>query len=138
GKLEGISAEKGLLGGKLKLSQEDYSILISLAKTGESKLIENLQLKSHINELANKVNDLNSKLESKSLNDEILKSKLSNYDNIQRQNNLLRNENKKLEKSFKTVEKAIDNLDLTDKVNKEIQAIVKKEIKMRRSHDLEL
>ena len=138
GKLEGISAEKGLLGGKLKLSQEDYSILISLAKTGESKLIENLQLKSHINELANKINHLDSKLKDKSLDDEILRSRISDYEHIQRQNNLLRNENKKLKKSFETVEKAIDNLDLTDKVNKEIQSIVKKEIKMRRSHDLEL
>lgn len=137
GKLEGISVEKGLLGGKLKLSHEDYSVLISLAKTGASKLVENLQLQSNVNKLMNKINELDCKLKNKALDEEILSSRISDYEHIQRHNNLLRNENKKLKNSFERVETAINNLDLVEKVNKEIQVIRKKEIKKTKSYDFE-
>ncbi|NFF89606.1 hypothetical protein FC774_17420 [Clostridium botulinum] len=100
-------------------------------------MVENLQLQSNVNKLMNKINELDCKLKNKALDEEILSSRISDYEHIQRHNNLLRNENKKLKNSFERVETAINNLDLVEKVNKEIQVIRKKEIKKTKSYDFE-
>lgn len=130
GKINQIKAEKKLFSDKLTISEEDYGVLMKLAKTGEGKLIENIKLKSKFNTLNQKIEDLEHRLESKSLDDEILKAKVQSYD-------LLLNENKKLKKNFKRIEKAINNLDLVEKINKEIENMMSKEIKRTKNRGIE-
>ncbi|MCL5271971.1 MAG: plasmid recombination protein [Gammaproteobacteria bacterium] len=116
GKLDKIEAKKGLFSDKLSISEQDYSTLVSLAKAGESKTLENLQLKS-------KVGDLEQKLNKKGIDEGIRDSKLKRLNDVEGKYLDLQRKYKNLNISFERVEKAIDKLDLTDKVNSELKAL---------------
>lgn len=128
GKLDKIEVKKGLFSDKLTISEQDYSILVNLAKVGEGKTLENLQLKS-------KIGDLEQKLKRADLKDvEFQRLKgidLKYYD--------LERKHKNLNIIFDRVEKALNNLDLVELVNKEINAIkiAEKAITKSRSFDME-
>lgn len=126
GKLDNIEVKKGFLSDKLTISEYDYSILVNLAKSGESKIVENLQLKGKISKLEKNIGSLQQKLNSKSLDEELNAVKLRKYSKIAKEHHAL-------EQSFKRVEKAIQNLDLVDDVNREIGKIRIKE----KSYDME-
>lgn len=51
GRLNDIEVKQKAFSDKLTISKDDYSILMQLAKKGESKLLENLSLKSKVNTL---------------------------------------------------------------------------------------
>jgi len=121
--LDKVEAKRQRFSSNLTISQEDYSILISLAKKGESKVLDNIKLKAKLNDLAEKHEKLNSNYNKISKDN----SKLS------RENIDLKRENKSIAKSFKRVEKAISNLGVTDKVNNEIGKIIRQE----KSHGIE-
>lgn len=126
-KLDKIEAKKGLFSDKLTISEQDYSSLVSLAKTGESKTLENLKLKAKVGDLENR---LDAALHKKSLDDEIKDIKLKEYDKVM-------SDNKKLKKNFKTLEKAVNNLgdDMLDKVNAEIKNVLSAEKNIKRSRN---
>lgn len=133
GRLDKIEAKKGLFSDKLTISREDYSILIQLAKQGESKLIENYKLKSSIGNLKSKVN-------SEKFDNESLKIRLEAKEDVEYENSMLRSENKKLKTKFNAVEKAVNNLDLTDVINKELNRVRENTMaqRKRKSHDYEM
>ena len=114
--MDKIEAKKGLFSDKLSISEQDYSTLVSLAKVGESKTLENLQLKS-------KVGDLEQKLNKKGLDEGIRDAKLKRLNDVEGKYIDLQRKYKNLNISFERVEKAIDKLDLTDKVNSELKAL---------------
>ena len=116
GKLDKIEVKKGFLSDKLTISEQDYSILVNMAKVGESKVVENLQLKS-------KVGDLQQKLEKKGLDEHRRDIKLQQLEGIERKYIDLERQYKGLDKSFKRVEKAINDLDMVEPVNNQINAI---------------
>jgi hypothetical protein len=61
GKLNDVEVKQKAFSDKLTISKEDYSILMQLAKQGESKLLENTSMKAKINTLTedkNKFKDL--------------------------------------------------------------------------------
>lgn len=114
-KLRKISPEKTFT-GKLKLTNEEYSILISLANQGGKKIKENIVLQSNVNALKRKIEELEHEQNRKTMYEEINRIKFKDYDKIKR-------ENKELKQSFERVEQAINNLDMVDKVNEEIKSI---------------
>lgn len=128
GKLDKVEVKKGLFSDKLTISEQDYSVLVNLAKAGEGKTLENLQLKS-------KIGDLEQKLKRADLKDvEFQRLKgidLKYYD--------LERKHKNLNITLERVEKALNNLDLVEPVNKEIKAIkiAEKAITKSRSFDME-
>jgi len=128
GKLDKIEVKKGLFSDKLTISEQDYSVLVNLAKAGEGKSLENLQLRS-------KIGDLEQKLKRADLKDvEFQRLKgidLKYYD--------LERKHKNLNITLDRVEKALNNLDLVEPVNKEITAIkiAEKSISKSRSFDME-
>lgn len=128
GKLDKIEAKKGLFSDKLSISEQDYSTLVSLAKVGESKTLENFQLKS-------KVGDLQQKVEK----GEMYKAEFQSLKGIDMKYYDLQRKYKNLNYRFETVEKALDRLDLTDKVNDELKSmkIAEKAISKSRSFDME-
>ncbi|WP_252243154.1 MobV family relaxase [Clostridium sp. ZBS14] len=130
GRLDSIEAKKTLFGGKLTISEHDYSELISLAKVGESKVFENLQLKS-------KVGELQRKLDEKGLDEEMTKAKLERLNDVEYKYLDLQKRYRNLNNGFEVVEKALDRLDITDTVNKEMKAIRMAEKSKRMSFDME-
>ena len=102
GKLNNIHAKKGLLGDKLSISQEDYSILIQLAKQGESKLLENLKLK-------NKVNNLQEKVDKKSLEEQSKDVEFKRLQGIEDKHYNLEREFSDLERKIKKIEKIVNS-----------------------------
>lgn len=110
-KLSKVNTTKGLMSDKLKISQEDYDILVKVAKAGESRLLENAQLKA-------KVKKLEDALSQKSFDDKLNSSTKTAYDKLQ-------HDNSRLKRDFDVVEKAIKNLNLQDKINDEIKEIIK-------------
>lgn len=116
-RLEGIQAKPQRFSRNLTISEEDYSILVSVARKGEGKLLENMQLKAHNSSLEEKLDKLNSDYNKTSKDN----SKLF------RENMDLKRDNIRLKKSFNRVEKAISNLEITDKVNHEIKVMVNRE-----------
>lgn len=118
GRLDNIKAEKPkipFLKG-LIISEEDYSTLRSLAKLGESKALENLQLKA-------KTGELEKKLDKNGLDEHQRDIKLQRLNEVEDKYLDLQKKYRSLNHSFERVEKALDKLDLTDKVNDEIKAI---------------
>lgn len=130
GRLDSIEAKKTLFSGKLTISEHDYSELISLAKVGESKVFENLQLKS-------KVGELQRKLDEKGLDEEMTKAKLERLNDVEYKYLDLQKRYRNLNNGFEVVEKALDRLDITDTVNKEMKAIRMAEKSKRMSFDME-
>ena len=128
GKLDKIEVKKGLFGGKLTISEQDYSILVNLAKAGEAKTLENFQLKAKIGDLEKK---LDSALHKKTVNDELRDIELQKLKGIDVKY-------RKLTKTFNYVEKALNNLDLVDKVNSEIKIVKQAEKSMKTSFEMEL
>ncbi|NSB34791.1 hypothetical protein, partial [Clostridium saccharoperbutylacetonicum] len=126
GKLDKIQVKKGLFGDKLTISEQDYSILVSLAKAGEGKLIENLQLRSKIGDLTQKLSKLDA------INNEFQRLK-----GIELKHFELQRKYRNLNISFERVEKAINNLDLVEPVNKEIQSVKIAEMSISKSFDIE-
>lgn len=120
GHIDSIKPKKAFLSDKLTISKAEYEILVGLAKKGESKLIQNIYLSNEVVNLSSEVTKLQEKLNEKSVSDRLREQKLKNYDNILK-------ENRKLENSFRNLEKALNNLDLIDIVNKEIHKIKYKE-----------
>lgn len=130
GRLDSIKAEKAkipFLKG-LVISEENYGTLRSIAKLGESKALENLQLKAKIGELENK---LNAALHKKSLDAELKDIELQKLKGID-----IKYRN--LKKTFDRVEKALNNLDLVDKVNDEIKIVKQTEKSMKKSFEMEI
>ena len=101
---------------KLTISERDYSTLVSLAKAGESKSLENLQLKS-------KVGELQRKLDKSDLDEEVVKCKLKKLNEVESKYLDLQRKYIKLEKTYERGESAIKKLDLVDKVNDEMKAM---------------
>ncbi|NFH74503.1 hypothetical protein FDA25_18485, partial [Clostridium botulinum] len=130
GKLDSIEAKKTLFSGKLTISEQDYSKLISLAKLGESKVFENSQLKLKVKELQHKLDD-------KGLDEEITKAKLKRLNEVEYKYLDIQKRYRNLKNGFEVVEKALDKLDLTDIVNKEMRAIRIAEKKMNKSFGME-
>lgn len=116
GKLDKIEAKKGLFSDKLTISEQDYSVLVNLAKSGEGKALENLQLKSKIGELERKLN-------KNGLDEEITKTKLKRLGELEGKYLDLQRKYKNLNHTFERVEKVLDKMDLTDKVNSELKAM---------------
>jgi chromosome segregation ATPase len=130
GKLDKIEVKKGLLGGKLTISEQDYSILVNLAKLGESKALENLQLKS-------KVGDLQQKLEKKGLAEHQKDIEFQRLKGIDIKYYELERKYKNLNITFERVETALNNLDLVEPINAELKAIKLAEKSMKKSFDME-
>jgi hypothetical protein len=130
GKLDKIEVKKGLFGGKLTISEQDYSTLVNLAKSGESKALENLQLKS-------KVGDLQQKLEKKGLAEHQKDIEFQRLKGIDIKYYELERKYKNLNITFERVETALNNLDIVEKVNVEIKAIKLTEKTMRKSFEME-
>ena len=126
GKLDKIEAKKGLFSDKLTISEQDYSILVSLAKAGEGKAIENLQLRSKIGDLTQKLSKFNA------INEEFERLKGIDFKYYE-----LQKKYRNLNISFERVEKAINNLDIVEPVNKEIKAIRIAERSISKSFDME-
>jgi hypothetical protein len=120
GKLDKIEVKKNLLGGKLSISEQDYSNLISLAKIGESKSLENLQLKTKVNTLEGKLNELEN---TKTLEDSMRNSQLERLQNVDYDYRLLKKNTAKLINDYRQIEQAIDNLGLKSQVDREIKSI---------------
>ena len=116
GNLDKIEAKKSLFSDKLTISEQDYSILINLAKSGEGKAIENLQLKSKIEELERKI-------KQNGLDEEITKAKLQILSELEYKHLDLQRKYKNLNNTFEKVEKVLDKMELTDKVNSELKAM---------------
>ncbi|MDR3668866.1 MAG: MobV family relaxase [Ignavibacteriaceae bacterium] len=116
GKLDKIEAKKIPFTDKYSISAQDYSTLRALAETGKNKALENLQLKTKVESLER---EINSTLKQKSYEEHIKDIKLERLEKLEG----IREKYEDLDKSFKRVEKAINNLDLVDKVNNEIEAI---------------
>lgn len=130
GKLDKIEVKKGLFSDKLTISEYDYSILVNLAKVGEGKFVENIQLKAKVGELERK---LDLALNKKSLEDKLRNVKFEEY-------NKAISENKKLKENFKILEKAVNNLggDMLDKINAEIKNVLSAEKAMTRSKSFDM
>ena len=125
-KLSNIEAKKGLFSDKLTISAQDYSTLVNLAKTGESKAFENLQLKAKIGVLESSLeNALNKKTyeeHQKDLKIQKLEKQSEKLADIEVKYN-------KLDKTMKRFEKAINNAgrETIDKVRDEFKAVVEAE-----------
>lgn len=116
GKLDAVEVKKAFMSDKLTISERDYSTLVSLAKAGESKSLENLQLKS-------KVGELQRKLDKSDLDEEEVKCKLKKLNEVESKYLDLQRKYIKLSKTYERVETAINKLDLVDKVNDEMKAM---------------
>ena len=116
GELDNIKVEKSFLGSKLILTKEGYNILLKAAKSGEGKLLENVQLKSKINVLQERINDLENEVKGKTLEDKIRDIKSNQADKFEK-------EIREYKIKFQRVEQAIQNLGLVDEVNKEIKKL---------------
>ena len=120
--LDKVEAKPKRFSSNLTISQEDYSVLISLAKKGESKLLENMHLRARVRAL-----------EENKQKSEYKYNRLSKENtNLARENISLKRENVKLKNSFEWVEKAVQKLGMVDKVNAKIETI-----KPRRNHSME-
>ena len=126
GRLDKIETKKGLFSDKLTVSVQDYSTLVNLAKAGESKSFENLQLKSKIGDLTQKLDKYNDIYEEF----QRLKGIDFKYYELQRKH-------KNLNITFDRIEKALDKLDLTDKVNNELKAMRIAQKNLSKSFDME-
>ena len=126
GKLDKIEAKKGLFSDKLTVSAQDYSTLVNLAKVGESKSLENLQLKSKVGDLEQKLDKYNA------MDTEFQKLKGIDFKYFE-----LQRKYKNLNITFERVEKALDKLDLTDKVNNELKAMRIAEKNLSKSFDMQ-
>lgn len=131
GKLNKVEVKERLFSAKLTISKHDYSILVNLAKAGESKHLENLQLKAKIGELEKK---LELSLHKKSINDELRDIKLKELEGIDVKY-------RELDTTLKRFEKAINNTgrETIDRITQEFKAVVEAEktITKRRSFDME-
>jgi flagellar capping protein FliD len=112
GRLDNIEAKKGLFSDKLTVSPQDYSTLVNLAKVGESKSLENLQLKSKIGDLTQKLDKYNA-----------IDAEFQRLKGIDLKYYELQRKYRNLNITFERVEKALDKLDLTDKMNNELKAM---------------
>jgi hypothetical protein len=116
GKLDKVEVKKGLFSDKLTISEQDYSVLVNLAKAGEGKTLENLQLKS-------KIGDLEQKLNKKGLDEHQRDIKLQRLNDVEGKYLDLQKKYRNLNHSFERVETALDKLDLTDKVNDTLKSM---------------
>jgi hypothetical protein len=116
GKLDKIEVKKGFLSDKLTISEQDYSVLVNLAKAGEGKALENLQLRS-------KIGDLEQKLNKKGLDEHQRDIKLQRLNDVEGKYLDLQKKYRNLNHSFERVETALDKLDLTDKVNDTLKSM---------------
>ena len=110
GQIYKIKPKKTLLGGKITITEDEYNLLLKLARDGESKLIENIRLND-------KVKMLTDKIEKGSLDIKLKYAKINNYEEILK-------ENIRLNKSIKIIDKALDNLGLLTQVTSEIKRII--------------
>ena len=111
-KLDKVEAKKAMFGNKLTISEQDYSILVNLAKLGEAKAIENIKLKS-------KIGDLQSKLkvaDVKEVEFQRLKGIDLKYYELERKY-------KNLSINFDRVEKALNTLNLAEPVRTELKSM---------------
>jgi hypothetical protein len=97
-----------------------------LAKVGESKSLENLQLKSKIGDLTQKLDEYNA-----------MDTEFQRLKGIDLKYYELQRKHKNLNITFERVEKALDKLDLTDKVNNELKAMKIAEKNLSKSFDME-
>lgn len=116
GKLDKVEVKKGLFSDKLTISEQDYSVLVNLAKAGEGKTLENLQLKS-------KIGDLEQKLNKKGLDEHQRDIKLQRLNDVEGKYLDLQKKYRNLNHSFERFETVLDKLDLTDKVNNELKSM---------------
>lgn len=123
--LEGVEAKRRRFSSDLSISHEDYSILITLAKQGESKLLENTQLKAKVNALEEKNSNLNEK------NNKFFDENCA----LRKRNQNLNEEITELTNSFRLAKKAIQNLKLVNEFNKEIRNIVNRERQNRQKNN---
>lgn len=122
GKLDRIEVKKGLFSDKLTISEQDYSTLVNLAKAGEGKYLENLQLKA-------KVGNLEEQLEraknTKSLEEHRKDIRIHQLEGVKDKYMELSEAHEKMDRNFNLLKKAVRNLgeETVEKVNTEIKAI---------------
>ncbi len=122
GKLDRIEVKKGLFSDKLTISEQDYSTLVNLAKAGEGKYLENLQLKA-------KVGNLEEQLEraknTKSLDEHRKDIRIQQLEGVKSKYMELSETHEKMDRNFNLLKKAVRNLgeETVEKVNTEIKAI---------------
>lgn len=129
-KLDKVEVKKGFLSDKLTISEQDYSSLVSLAKSGQAKSFENLKLKS-------KLGELQRKLDKYDMDKSITKDKLKRLGEVEGKYLDLQKKYKTLHKTFDRVESALNKLDLVDKVNDEIKVQKLNEKRMKKSFEME-
>lgn len=112
--LEEIKPKKSLIGNKMSLSEEEYCSLIALAKKGQSTILENRKLKAKVGTLERELN------ESKASIENLRKLSDDNY-NLMCELKNVKQHNRRLNESFRTVERAVERIGKTDEVNKEIR-----------------
>jgi len=125
-KLDKVEAKKAMFGNKLTISEQDYSILVNLAKLGEAKAIENIKLKS-------KIGDLQSKLkvaDVKEVEFQRLKGIDLKYYELERKY-------KNLSINFDRVEKALNKLNLAEPVRTELKSMRMAEKTIEKFYDME-
>lgn len=115
-KLDSVEAKRTPFGA-YKLSIDDYNTLHSLAREGNSKILENMKLRSKVSALE----DRHSRLESE--------YKLVSKDNSKlfKENMTVKRENMAMRKSFNRMEKAVERIGATEKVNSEIGKMLNQE-----------
>ncbi|MBY6988530.1 plasmid recombination protein [Clostridium botulinum] len=129
-KLEKVQVKRIPLSRNYSISAEDYSILISLAKIGESKIVKNIQLESRIAKLENK-------LEKNELDEEITKAKLKRLNDVEGKYLELQKRHKNLKNVFQSFEGALKELGIIDKVIDKMESIRLAEKTRKRSLDIE-
>ncbi|NFJ45699.1 plasmid recombination protein, partial [Clostridium botulinum] len=108
-KLEKVQVKRMPLSRNYSISAEDYSILISLAKIGESKIVKNIQLESRIAKLEKN-------LEKNGLDEEITKAKLKRLNDVEGKYLELQKRHNNLKNVFQSFEGALKELRILDKV----------------------
>lgn len=123
GKLDKVEVKKGLFSDKLSISEQDYSTLVNLAKRGEGKYLENIQLKAKVGELEHKLDSSSNKKSYeehlKDLKITKLEKQLEGLTDIEVKYN-------DLEKKMKYFEKAVNNAgkETIDKIKQEFKSVV--------------
>lgn len=130
GRLKGIEAKPRAFSDKLTISKEDYSILMQLAKQGEGKLLENIQLQSKINTLT----------EERDKYKQLNHNKIETLNELEKENRTLKNEVRIDNKAWERINKAIRNLGMIDEVEAEYERLknLEKTLKLKLNRDFEL
>jgi hypothetical protein len=124
GRLDKVKAEKAKIPfvKGLIISEEDYSTLVNLAKAGEAKAFENLQLKSKVGTLEQQ---LEREKNTKSLEEHRKDLRIHQLEGVKDKYMELSEKHEKMDRNFNLLKKAVRNLgeETIEKVNTEIKAI---------------